>query len=87
MAEMTYEELKAKLDELQKEVLCDNETGLKFKLAPKGGASVYGLGRWPTTLYYEQWMKILDHADELRKFLETNQTKLKKQTGAAEQTA
>jgi hypothetical protein len=38
----------------------------------KGGVSVYGLGRFPVTLYYEQWIRLLDTAKELRQFLEEN---------------
>ena len=41
------------------------------------GVSVYGLGRFPVTLYYEQWIRLLDSADELRTFLEENKGKLK----------
>jgi hypothetical protein len=47
-------------------------------VSEKGGVSVYGLGRYPTTLYYEQWMKLLDAAEELRGFLEENKSKLKR---------
>jgi hypothetical protein len=46
----------------------------------KGGVSVYGLGRFPVTLYYEQWIRLLDIAGELREFLETNKSKLKLKT-------
>jgi hypothetical protein len=41
-----------------------------FKVSPKGAVSVYGLGRFPTTLYFGQWTRLLDVADELRAFLE-----------------
>jgi hypothetical protein len=50
---------------------------LSFKLSEKGAVSVYGLGRFPATLYFEQWNKRLAHADELRTFLEANKSKLK----------
>ncbi|HKV48668.1 MAG TPA: hypothetical protein VJN69_11310 [Candidatus Acidoferrales bacterium] len=50
---------------------------LEFRVAEKGGVSVYGLNRFPTTLYYEQWAKLLDVGDELRRFLEENKAKLK----------
>ncbi len=43
----------------------------------KGGVSVYGMGRFPVTLYYEQWVRLLDAADGLRAFLEENKSKLK----------
>jgi hypothetical protein len=43
----------------------------------KGGVSVYGLGRFPVTLYYEQWTRLLDATDNLRAFLEENKSRLK----------
>jgi len=74
MAEPTYDELKARVAELEKQ----KRTGsLQFKVSEKGGVSLYGLGRFPVTLYYEQWVRLLDAAQELRDFLETNKTKLK----------
>jgi hypothetical protein len=50
---------------------------MQFKVSDKGGVSVYGLGRFPVTLYYEQWMRLLDKATELREFLQANKEKLK----------
>jgi hypothetical protein len=50
-------------------------TGLK--VSEKGGLSVYGLGRFPVTLYKEQWTKLLDMADEIRAFIKENEDKLK----------
>ena len=50
-------------------------TGLK--VSEKGGLSVYGLGRFPVTLYKEQWTKLLDMADEIRAFMKENDAKLK----------
>ena len=74
MAEPTYEELKARVAELEKQ----KRTGtLQFKVGEKGGVSVYGLGRFPVTLYYEQWIRLLDAAKELRDFLEMQKAKLK----------
>lgn len=70
----SYEELKAKVAELEKKT---NGTDLIFKVGDKGGVSVYGLGRFPVTLYYEQWNRLLDKADELKKFLADNKGKLK----------
>jgi hypothetical protein len=75
MTEPTYEELKARLAELEAKQL---RTGnMSFKVSDKGGVSVYGLGRFPVTLYYEQWLKLLDKAQGLRDFLEDNKSKLK----------
>ena len=75
MTEPTYEELKARLAELEAK---QQRTGsMSFKVSDKGGLSVYGLGRFPVTLYYEQWVRLLDKAQELREFLEENKGKLK----------
>ena len=51
--------------------------GMTIKVSEKGGVSVYGLGRFPVTLYKEQWLKLLDLADELRAFIAANDTALK----------
>jgi hypothetical protein len=76
MAEPTYEELKAKLAELEKQG--PRRTGsLEFRVGEKGGVSVYGLGRFPVTLYYEQWNRLLDASEKLREFMEENKSRLK----------
>jgi hypothetical protein len=72
MAEPTYEELKARLEELEKKGAGRRSGELDFKVGEKGGVSVYGLGRFPVTLYYEQWIRLLDTGEKLRKFLEEN---------------
>jgi hypothetical protein len=78
MPEPTYEELKARLQELEKQQGGTRRTGsLEFRVSEKGGVSVYGLGRFPVTLYYEQWIRLLDTSEQLRQFLEENKTKLK----------
>ncbi|HEV2387768.1 MAG TPA: hypothetical protein VGS20_11000 [Candidatus Acidoferrales bacterium] len=79
MAEPSYEELKARLAELEKQAGGKRSGSLDFRVGEKGGVSVYGLGRFPVTLYYEQWVRLLDAAQELRAFLEENkaQGKLK----------
>ena len=78
MSEPSYEELKAKLAQLEKEVETKKRSGdLIFKVGEKGGVSVYGLGRFPVTLYYEQWIRLLDSGEKLREFLEENKSKLK----------
>jgi hypothetical protein len=46
-------------------------------VSEKGGVSVYGLGRFPVTLYKEQWAKLLAMADEIRAFIKENDTRLK----------
>ena len=47
---------------------------LEFRVGAKGGVSVYGLGRFPVTLYYEQWVRLLDATQDLRAFLEENKS-------------
>ncbi|HEY6769335.1 MAG TPA: hypothetical protein VI386_31720 [Candidatus Sulfotelmatobacter sp.] len=78
MTEPTYEELKAKLAQLEKDVETKKRSGvMQFKVSEKGGVSVYGLGRFPVTLYYEQWSRLLGAAEDLKTFLEENKSKLK----------
>ena len=77
MSEPTYEELKAKLAELEKQQGSKRTGSLEFRVGEKGGVSVYGLGRFPVTLYYEQWNRLLDASDKLKEFLEQNKSKLK----------
>ena len=74
MSEPTYEELKARLAELEKKGTGRRSGDLEFKVGEKGGVSVYGLGRFPVTLYYEQWIRLLETGDKLREFLEENKT-------------
>lgn len=71
--EPSYDELKARVAELEKKT----DGKLEFRIGEKGGVSVYGLGRFPVTLYYEQWTRLLDAALELRQYLEQNKSKLK----------
>ena len=77
MAEPTYEELKARLADLEKQQGAKRTGSMEFRVGEKGGVSVYGLGRFPVTLYYEQWIRLLDSADKLHEFLEENKSKLK----------
>jgi len=51
--------------------------GVSLKVSEKGGLSVYGLGRFPVTLYKEQWTKLLDMADDIRAFIRSNEASLK----------
>jgi hypothetical protein len=75
VTEPTYEELKAQIAALESKK--QSGGSITFKVGDKGGVSVYGLGRFPVTLYYEQWVRLLDKAQELREFLEENKGKLK----------
>ncbi len=77
MSEPTKEELLARIAELEKQASSKRPGRIDFKVSEKGGVSVYGLGRFPVTLYYEQWIRLLDTADSLRMFLEENKSKLK----------
>jgi hypothetical protein len=80
MAEPTREELMAQIEELKKQAGSRKKGSLEFRVGEKGGVSVYGLGRFPVTLYYEQWIRLLDVSAELRAFLEENKSKLKLKT-------
>lgn len=74
------EDMKAELDRLRAENEALKKTsakGLSMKISEKGGLSVYGLGRFPVTLYKEQWNKLLDMADEIRNFIQSNSDRLK----------
>jgi hypothetical protein len=77
MAEPTKEELLARIAELEKQTQGRKKGALEFRVGEKGGVSVYGLGRFPVTLYYEQWVRLLDASKELRAFLEENKHRLK----------
>ena len=77
MPEPTKEELLARIAELEKQASARPRGSLEFRVGEKGGVSVYGLGRFPVTLYYEQWIRLLDAATNLRAFLEENKHRLK----------
>jgi hypothetical protein len=77
MSEPTKEDLMARIAELEKKLESKQGGKLEFKVGDKGGVSVYGLGRFPVTLYYEQWIKLLNATEELRAFLEVNKSRLK----------
>ena len=55
--------------------------GVSIKVSEKGGVSIYGLGRFPVTLYKEQWTKLLDMADDIRAFLKAHDAELKTKEG------
>ena len=77
MAEPTKEELLARIAELEKQTAGRKKGSIEFRVGEKGGVSVYGLGRFPVTLYYEQWVRLLDASKDLREFLEENKHRLK----------
>jgi hypothetical protein len=77
---MSDEEMKAELERLRAENERLKQRGSRatsLKVSEKGGVSVYGLGRFPVTLYKEQWTKLLEMADEIRAFIKENESKLK----------
>ena len=69
MAEATKEELLARIAELEKQAETRKPGKLEFRVSEKGGVSVYGLGRFPVTLYCEQWERLLAAVEELRAFI------------------
>jgi hypothetical protein len=77
---MTDEDLRAELEKLkaENEALKTRRTGaVSLKVSEKGAVSVYGLGRFPVTLYKEQWEKLLNMSDEIKKFIVDNKDRLK----------
>jgi hypothetical protein len=77
MAEESIEQLKARIAELEAEKSGRRTGELQFKVSEKGAVSVYGLGRFPVTLYFEQWVRLLDSSDRLRGFMDENKERLK----------
>lgn len=74
------EQLRAELEKLRAEneaLKKRGEKGLSLKVSQKGAVSVYGLGRFPVTLYKEQWERLLDMADDIRAFIQANLDQLK----------
>jgi hypothetical protein len=77
---MAEEDLKAELERLKAEnerLKSRSTRGVTLKVSEKGGVSVYGLGRFPVTLYKEQWVRVLDMAEDIRAFIKENDAKLK----------
>jgi hypothetical protein len=77
---MAEEDLQAELERLRAEnerLKNRGAKGVSLKVSEKGGVSVYGLGRFPVTLYKEQWTRLLDMADDIRAFIKDNDAKLK----------
>jgi hypothetical protein len=77
---MPDEDLKAEIERLRNENAAlkkETSAGVRLKVSEKGGVSVYGMGRFPVTLYKEQWLRLLDMADEIRAFIAANEAELK----------
>jgi hypothetical protein len=74
------EDLKVELERLRAEnerLKNRSSRGVSLKVSEKGGVSVYGLGRFPVTLYKEQWVRLLDMAEDIRAFIRENDSRLK----------
>ena len=83
----SVEELQAKLAALEAEnerLKAGARKGVSMKVSDKGGLSVYGLGRFPVTLYPEQWTKLLDMGAEIRAVIDDNRARLKWKEGEAD---
>jgi len=81
---MAEEDLKAELERLKAEneaLKARRNTATSMKVSEKGALSVYGLGRFPVTLYQEQWIKLLAMSDQIKDFIAENKDKLKVKEG------
>ena len=77
---MSEEDLKAELAKLRAEnesLKKSSARGISLKVSQKGAVSLYGMGRFPVTLYKEQWLKILEMADAIKNFISENDSTLK----------
>jgi hypothetical protein len=77
---MSDEDLKAELERLRSENTALKKgvsAGIRMKVSEKGAVSIYGMGRFPVTLYKEQWLRLLDMADDIRAFIAANEAQLK----------
>ncbi len=77
---MSDEDLKAELERLRNENAALKKgaaTGISMKVSEKGAVSIYGMGRFPVTLYKEQWLKLLDMNQDIRAFIAANDARLK----------
>ena len=78
---MSNEDLKDELERLRKEneaLKKGASSNVRMKVSEKGAVSIYGMGRFPVTLYKEQWLKLLDMSTEIRAFIAANEAQLKK---------
>jgi hypothetical protein len=77
---MSDDDVNAELERLRKENAALKKgasSGIRLKVSEKGAVSVYGMGRFPVTLYKEQWTRLLDMAAEIRAFIAANESQLK----------
>lgn len=77
---MVDEDLKSEIERLRAEneaLKRSSFKGLSMKVSEKGALSVYGLGRFPVTLYKEQWLRLLEMTEDIRAFIRQNETQLR----------
>ena len=77
---MNESEMQAELERLRAEntqLKSRDRGGISLKVSEKGAVSLYGMGRFPVTLYKEQWLRVLEHAEEIKAFIRENESKLK----------
>ena len=77
---MSEDDLKAELERLRSENAALKKgaaTGVTMKVSEKGALSIYGMGRFPVTLYKEQWLKLMEMSDDIRAFIVANEGQLK----------
>ena len=72
------------LENLRREKKLREKTGLTLKVSEKGGVSLYGLGRFPVTLYKEQWLKVLDFCSDIAQFIKDHDSELKSKNRTSE---
>jgi hypothetical protein len=78
---MSNEDLENELERLRKEneaLKKSASSNIRMKVSEKGAVSIYGMGRFPVTLYKEQWLKLLEMSTEIRAFIAANEAQLKK---------
>lgn len=77
---MPGEDMQAELERLRAEneaLKAKSKGSTSIRVSEKGGVSVYGLGRFPVTLYKEQWLKLLAMAEDIKRFIGENESRLK----------
>ncbi|HSB77612.1 MAG TPA: hypothetical protein VLM91_02395 [Candidatus Methylomirabilis sp.] len=77
---MPGEDMQAELERLRAEneaLKAKTKGSTSIRVSEKGGVSVYGLGRFPVTLYKEQWLKLLAMAEDIQRFIAENESRLK----------
>jgi hypothetical protein len=77
---MSDQDLKGELERLRNENAAlkkEASSSIRMKVSEKGALSIYGMGRFPVTLYKEQWLKLLDMADDIRAFIAAHEGELK----------